>query len=219
MAQASTVKSTILDLFTVKPTYSQGEMRKMEIMCTTTAKPSLFLSRSMMTNSSVTQNAERAVILIFSIGGGLILLFLVIVVTCLIRRSKDLKKVTDDNKVELGSSLSSTPDSQHLLPSDRKQNDTSMTSSDSHSQPESSSDLTDDCVSSPVVNLSITATFNCHLSPGMHTCSHLPPKAETLVPFCSENIPPLSQEEASTLCQQEDGKDALCSVQESGIVL
>lgn len=102
-----------------------------------------------------------------------------------------------------------------------------MTSSDSQSQPDSghsSADWLDrtsqeslpeqPSVSSPMVNLSITATFNCQLNPTTASCSI--PMLTPLTPHAEAPVP-LSQEEVCVSCQQEDGKEALRSVQESGL--
>lgn len=106
-----------------------------------------------------------------------------------------------------------------------------MSSSDSQSQPDSSqSHISGDwlertsqeeslhelpSVSSPLVNLSITATFNCQLNPATASCS-IPMNTSALTPRAEAPVP-LSQEEVCVSCQQEDGKEALQSVQESGL--
>lgn len=108
-----------------------------------------------------------------------------------------------------------------------------MTSSDSLSQPDSNQSHSSGdwlernsqeeslheqpSVSSPLVNLNITATINCHLNPAMASCS-IPVSPSMLAPQADISVP-LSQEEVSIFCQQEDGKEALQSVQESGLCL
>uniref|UniRef100_A0A672QSI3 Tumor necrosis factor receptor superfamily, member 1B n=1 Tax=Sinocyclocheilus grahami TaxID=75366 RepID=A0A672QSI3_SINGR len=127
---------------------------------------------------------------------------------------------------EQDASASSTPDYQRLLPVDRCQKEPSMTSSDSQSQPDSSHSSADwlertsqesipepPSVSSPMVNLSITATFNCQLNPTAASCS-IPLNTSAQTPHVEAPVP-LSQEEVCISCQQEDGKEALRSVQES----
>ncbi len=130
-------------------------------------------------------------------------------------------------QLEQDTSASDTPDSQHLLPVHRCQTEPSMTSSDSQSQPDSSHSSADwlertsqdesipeqPSVSSPMVNLSITATFNCQLNPTSTSCS-IPLNTSARTPHVESPVP-LSQEEVCISCQQEDGKEALQSVQES----
>uniref|UniRef100_A0A8C2II42 Tumor necrosis factor receptor superfamily, member 1B n=1 Tax=Cyprinus carpio TaxID=7962 RepID=A0A8C2II42_CYPCA len=128
--------------------------------------------------------------------------------------------------VERDASVSSTPDHQRLLPVDRCQKEPSMTSSDSQSQPDSSQSSADwlertsqesipeqPSVSSPMVNLSIT--FNCQVNPTTASCS-IPLNTSARTPHVEAPVP-LSQEEVCISCQQEDGKEALRSVQESGL--
>lgn len=119
------------------------------------------------------------------------------------------------------------PDCQCLLPGDRCQKEPSVTSSDSQSQPDSSQSHSSGdwlerisqeeslheqaSISSPLVNLSITATINYQLNPPAASC------AIPVSPSTPDVSVPLSQEEVSVSCQQEDGKEALQSVQESGL--
>ncbi|XP_067287290.1 tumor necrosis factor receptor superfamily member 1B [Pseudorasbora parva] len=153
----------------------------------------------------------------------LVLLTAVMVITCKLRKRKaGLQKVpiTGANKLEQVTSESGIAECQHLLPTDKLQKEPSMTSSDSQSQPDSSQSHSSGdwlertsqeeslpelpSVSSPLVNLNITATFKCQLN-----SSALTPHVEAPLP--------LSQEEVCISCQQEDGKEALQSVQESGL--
>ncbi|XP_062843247.1 tumor necrosis factor receptor superfamily member 1B [Trichomycterus rosablanca] len=94
--------------------------------------------------------------------------------------------------------------------------DPSTSSSDSHSQ---STGISQDCnhvelpsVSNQCVNLSFTATFNCQVNPSSGTCSI--PISPCMQPV--EDEFPLSEEEELCMSsQEEDGKCALPSVQES----
>ncbi|XP_056324374.1 tumor necrosis factor receptor superfamily member 1B isoform X2 [Danio aesculapii] len=190
-------------------------------------------SRAATTNTQETpRNPQPDYMIIICITGAVVLVLLILVmtvVTCKIRERKGLTKVpiTDTNTVEQDPSQSSTPDHQHLLHVDRTQTEPSMSSSDSQSQPDCSQSHSssewlerssqDECpsVSSPVLNLSITATFNCQLNPAAASCS-IPINPSTLMPHAEAPVP-LSQEEVCiSTCQQEDGKEALQSVQESG---
>ncbi|XP_016429336.1 tumor necrosis factor receptor superfamily member 1B-like isoform X2 [Sinocyclocheilus rhinocerous] len=160
----------------------------------------------------------------------LLTLAVTVIIACKLRKRKGLQKVpiTDANKLEQDASASGTPDYQCLLPVDRCQKEPSMTSSDSQSQPDSSHSSADwmertsqdesipeqPSVSSPMVNLSITATFNCQLNPTTASCS-IPLNTSARTPHVEAPVP-LSQEEVCISCQQEDGKEALQSVQESG---
>lgn len=161
----------------------------------------------------------------------LLTLAVLVIIACKLRKRKaGLQKVpiTDANKPEQDASANCTPDYQHLLPVDRCQKEPSMTSSDSQSQPDSSHSSADwlertsqeesipeqPSVSSPMVNLSITATFNCQLNPTTASCS-IPLNTSARTPHVEAPVP-LSQEEVCISCQQEDGKEALQSVQESG---
>ncbi|XP_073681801.1 tumor necrosis factor receptor superfamily member 1B isoform X2 [Garra rufa] len=161
----------------------------------------------------------------------LVLLILAVTVTCLLRKRRGLQKVpiTDVVKVEQDPSVSSTPDHQRLLPNEKDQKEPSMTSSDSQSQPDSSHSSTDwlertsqeeYIPEQPSISvhlqpqISITATFNCQLSPT--TCSIPLSTSATRTPHVETPVP-LSQEEVCISCQQEDGKEALRSVQESGL--
>lgn len=156
----------------------------------------------------------------------------IMMITCTLRNRRGLvmDAMADSNKPEPSPPASVTPERQCLLPIDRCQKEPSMTSSDSQSQPDSSqSHISGDwlertsqeeslheqpSISSPLVNLSITATINCQLNPATASCS-IPVSPSTLVPQADVSVP-LSQEEVSISCQQEDGKEALQSVQESG---
>ncbi|XP_043107387.1 tumor necrosis factor receptor superfamily member 1B [Puntigrus tetrazona] len=153
-----------------------------------------------------------------------------VIIAYRLRKRKGLQKVpiTDDNKQKQDASVSETPDYQRLLPSERCLKEPSMTSSDSQSQPDSSHSSADWLertsqeesipeqlsVSSPF-NLSITATFNCQLNPTAASCS-IPLNTSARTSHVEAPVP-LSQEEVCVSCQQEDGKEALQSVQESGL--
>lgn len=221
----------------VKPLKATPEIWPMNTISTSTVS---VLSSDVKHSSTVTTNAQGTrsnpppdYMTIIYITGAVVLVLLILVmtvVTCKLRERKaGLTKVpiTDVNTVEQDPSQSSTPDHQHLLHVDRTQTEPSMSSSDSQSQPDcgqshSSSEWLerssqDECpsVSSPVLNLSITATFNCQLNPAAASCS-IPINPSTLTPH-AEALVPLSQEEVCTSsCQQEDGKEVLKSVQESG---
>ncbi|XP_026130931.1 tumor necrosis factor receptor superfamily member 5 [Carassius auratus] len=159
----------------------------------------------------------------------LTLLAVMVIIACKLRKRNGLQRyhITDANKMEQDASASSTPDCQHLLPIDRCQKEPSMTSSDSQSQPDSGHSSADwlertsqesipeqPSVSSPMVNLSITATLTCQLNPTTACCS-IPLNTSARTPHVEAPVP-LSQEEVCISCQQEDGKEALQSVQESG---
>ncbi|XP_059393804.1 tumor necrosis factor receptor superfamily member 1B-like isoform X2 [Carassius carassius] len=158
----------------------------------------------------------------------LTLLAVMVIIACKLRKRNGLQRyhITDANKQDV--SASSTPDCQHLLPIDRCQKEPSMTSSDSQSQPDSGHSSADwlertsqesipeqPSVSSPMVNLSITATLTCQLNPTTACCS-IPLNTSARTPHVEAQVP-LSQEEVCISCQQEDGKEALQSVQESGL--
>ncbi|XP_056111272.1 tumor necrosis factor receptor superfamily member 1B [Rhinichthys klamathensis goyatoka] len=206
----------------------------------TTTSPSLLPSSSMTPSTPENQttiglNSDTS-ILIYStviVCGALFLLTLAVMgITCMLRKRKGVHKdpITGGKKVEQDPSKSDIPDCQHLLTADKCQKEPSMSSSDSQSQPDSSqSHISGDwlertsqegsqhelpSVSSPLVNLSITATFNCHLNPATASCS-IPMNTSALTPRAEAPVP-LSQEEVCVSCQQEDGKEALQSVQESG---
>ncbi|XP_058229544.1 tumor necrosis factor receptor superfamily member 1B [Hemibagrus wyckioides] len=141
-----------------------------------------------------------------------------------IRHRKAMFKPAVHDVVEAGSCNNSAPlcsqtENQGLLADNSSSSDPSTSlSSDSHSQ---GTGVSQDClhveqpsVSSPVVNVSFTATINCQVNPATGYCSvpispcvHLP-----------EPEFPLSQEEELCVsCEQEDSKDAIQSVQESGM--
>ncbi|XP_065115200.1 tumor necrosis factor receptor superfamily member 1B [Paramisgurnus dabryanus] len=164
----------------------------------------------------------------------LVVLILTVIVTGIIYKNRKGNKGSvnveaDSNKSEQSPSANDTPEHQRLIPVDKCQKEPSMTSSDSQSQPDSSqSHISGDwlertsqeeslpeqpSISSPLVNVSITTTFNCHLNPTTATCS-IPVSPSALTPHSVTSVP-LSQEEVCISCQQEDGKEALQSVQES----
>ncbi|XP_026077556.1 tumor necrosis factor receptor superfamily member 1B-like [Carassius auratus] len=215
-----------------KPGSIWGKMQAIQLMNTTTTTTTT-TSTVVLLSRVTTDTAGYQDFMIYcsvGVGIGLVVLILgVMVITCMLRKRKGLQKVpiTDDKKVEQDPSASSTPDYQRLLLVDRCQKEPSMTSSDSQSQPDSghsSADWLDrtsqeslpeqPSVSSPMVNLSITATFNCQLNPTTASCSI--PMLTPLTPHAEAAVP-LSQEEVCVSCQQEDGKEALRSVQESGL--
>ncbi|XP_058646498.1 tumor necrosis factor receptor superfamily member 1B isoform X2 [Onychostoma macrolepis] len=213
--------------------WSQNE-RKQRMNKTTTSLPPL---SSKTPNTSTTliktpfYNSIDMIYCIVIVVCVLVLLTLtgLVIITCKFRKRKGLQKVpiTDANKPEQDAPANGTPDCQHLLPNDRCQKEPSMTSSDSQSQPDSSHSSADwlertsqeesipeqPSVSSPMVNLSITATFNCQLNPTSASCS-IPLNTSARTPHVEAPVP-LSQEEVCISCQQEDGKEALQSVQES----
>ncbi|GAA6077590.1 tumor necrosis factor receptor superfamily member 1B, partial [Tachysurus ichikawai] len=110
------------------------------------------------------------------------------------------------------------PTENHVLLADSSSDPSTSLSSDSHSQ---GTGVSQDClhveqpsVSSPVVNLSFTATINCQVNPATGCCS-IPISPCVQLP---EPEFPLSQEEELCVsCEQEDSKDAIQSVQESGM--
>ncbi|KAK2874839.1 hypothetical protein Q8A67_021992 [Cirrhinus molitorella] len=207
---------------------SQTQETLQMIPTTTVISTSLTsLSRATPTNSN---SEQQPLIYYIVIVAGLVFLIVAVAITCLLRKKKaGLQKVpiTDAVKVEQDPSANGTPDNQRLLPMEKGLKEPSMTSSDSQSQPDSSHSSTDwlertsqeeyipeqPSISSPMVNLSITATFNCHLNPT--TCSIPLSTSATRTPHVETPVP-LSQEEVCISCQQEDGKEALQSVQESG---
>ncbi|XP_016296940.1 tumor necrosis factor receptor superfamily member 1B-like isoform X1 [Sinocyclocheilus anshuiensis] len=209
-----------------EPSNFRGQTQEMQRMNTSTTSSLAPSSRA----TSSTPVGQDDMIYFTVVGIVLVLLILaVMVITCKLRKRKaGLQKVpiTDGNKLEKDASASSTPDYQRLLPVDRCQKEPSMTSSDSQSQPDSSHSSADwlertsqesipepPSVSSPMVNLSITATFNCQLNPSTASCS-IPLNTSARTPHVEAPVP-LSQEEVCISCQQEDGKEALRSVQES----
>ncbi|XP_059385846.1 tumor necrosis factor receptor superfamily member 1B [Carassius carassius] len=215
-----------------KPTHPKqpSSIRGKRLMNTTTTTTSTLVLLSRVKPDTA---GDQDVIIYCSVGVGIVLVLLILVVTvitCKLRKRKGLQKVsiTDDKKIEQDPSASSTPDYQRLLLVDRCQKEPSMTSSDSQSQPDSSHSSADwlertsqesipeqPSVSSPMVNLSITATFNCQLNPRTASCS-FPLNTSARTPHAEAPVP-LSQEEVCVSCQQEDGKEALRSVQESGL--
>ncbi|XP_051529486.1 tumor necrosis factor receptor superfamily member 1B-like isoform X2 [Myxocyprinus asiaticus] len=180
-----------------------------------------------------TSNPEQyTMTIIYVITGSMLglLMLTVIVIICRFRNRKGVKKavIIENNKQEQGSLANCRPDCQFLLPVDGCQKEPSVTSLDSQSQPDSNQSHSSNdwlegasqeetlpeqpSVSSPLVNLSITATFNCQMTP---TCCSIPLSPATLIPKAEAPVR-LSQEEVCISCQQEDGKEALQSVQESG---
>ncbi|KAI5622940.1 tumor necrosis factor receptor superfamily, member 1B precursor [Silurus asotus] len=101
---------------------------------------------------------------------------------------------------------------------DSSSDPSTASSSDSHSQ---GTGVSQDClhaehstVSSPIVNLSFTATINCQVNPTTGSCSiPISPCVHSLEP----EFPLSQEEELSVSCEQEDSKDAIQSVQESGM--
>ncbi|XP_060714127.1 tumor necrosis factor receptor superfamily member 1B [Tachysurus vachellii] len=159
------------------------------------------------------------------IGLPVITLLVVLLITAFfIRHRKALLKPTVRDAVEARPCESSAhlcnPTENHVLLADSSSSSDPSTSlsSDSHSQ---GTGVSQDClhveqptVSSPVVNLSFTATINCQVNPGTGCCS-IPISPCVQVP---EPEFPLSQEEELCVsCEQEDSKDAIQSVQESGM--
>ncbi|XP_051768083.1 tumor necrosis factor receptor superfamily member 1B isoform X2 [Ctenopharyngodon idella] len=201
----------------------------------TTTTPSLLPSSSTTASKTTTSSDIDTPTIIYCtviVCGVLVLLTLaVMVITCKLRKRKGIKKVpvAGGNKLVQDSSESGTLDHHCLLHADKCQKEPSMTSSDSQSQPDSSQSHSSGdwlertsqeesipeqlSVSSPLVNLSITATFNCQVNPTTASCS-IPLNPSTLTPHIEAPVP-LSQEEVCISCQQEDGKEALQSVQES----
>ncbi|KAI4889944.1 hypothetical protein NFI96_015106 [Prochilodus magdalenae] len=122
--------------------------------------------------------------------------------------------------------LFSKPECQRLLKNSQMDptmsSSSSSSSSDSHSQSTGASQdsiHTDQpVVSSPCVNVSFTATFNCQVNPTMGSCSI--PINSVVQPQPAQTEVPLSQEEQlGVSCEEENTKDALQSVQESGMTV
>lgn len=211
---------------------------KVESM-STTVTPSLLPSSSMTpstpeNHTTIGPNPDTPILMYCSvIVCGVLLALAVMGITCMLRKRKGVQKVAIPGgiNIERVPSKSDIPDCQHLLTTNKCQKEPSMSSSDSQSQPDSSqSHISGDwlertsqeeslhelpSVSSPLVNLSITATFNCQLNPATASCS-IPMNTSALTPRAEAPVP-LSQEEVCVSCQQEDGKEALQSVQESGL--
>ncbi|KAK3536752.1 hypothetical protein QTP86_022993 [Hemibagrus guttatus] len=154
----------------------------------------------------------------------MLVVLLISTVICCTHHRKAMFKPAVHDAVEAGLCKKSAPlcsqTENHVLLADNSSSSDPSTSlsSDSHSQ---GTGVSQDClhveqpsVSSPVVNVSFTATINCQVNPAMGYCSvpispcvHLP-----------EPEFPLSQEEELCMsCEQEDSKDAIQSVQESGM--
>ncbi|XDV51241.1 hypothetical protein PO909_020160 [Leuciscus waleckii] len=205
----------------------------------TTTTPSLLPSSSMTPSTPENQTTigpkpDTSSLIYYTVivCGVLVLLVLltlaVMGITCMLRKRKGEHKVPIPGvkKLEQDPSKNNIPDCQLLLTADKCQKEPSMSSSDSQSQPDSSqSHISGDwlertsqeelpSVSSPLVNLSITATFNCQVNPATASCS-IPMNTSALTPRAEAPVP-LSQEEVCVSCQQEDGKEALQSVQECG---
>ncbi|XP_053509362.1 tumor necrosis factor receptor superfamily member 1B [Ictalurus furcatus] len=150
------------------------------------------------------------------------LLMVLLIATFCICHRKALAKPAVHEGVEARQSLNSvhlsSPTENQGLLADSNSDPSTSSSSDSHSQ---GTGMSQDCihveqpaVSSPVLNLSITATFNCQVNPATGSCS-IP-----ISPCVHQPEPefPLSQEEELCVsCEQEDSKDAIQSVQESGM--
>ncbi|KAK7119091.1 hypothetical protein R3I94_021063 [Phoxinus phoxinus] len=214
----------------------QNLTEKAQPMDTTTTHAPLSPSSSMTPSTPEIQtttgpNPETPILIYCAVivCGVLVLLTLAVMgIICMLRKRKGVQKVPipGGKKLERVPSKNDIPDCQHLLTADKCQKEPSMSSSDSQSQPDSSqSHISGDwpertsqeespSVSSPLVNLSITATFNCQLNPATASCS-IPMNTSALTPRAEAPVP-LSQEEVCVSCQQEDGKEALQSVQESG---
>ncbi|XP_051531755.1 tumor necrosis factor receptor superfamily member 1B-like isoform X2 [Myxocyprinus asiaticus] len=230
-------KGVPMDPWQVKPRGFQSFTQETQPM-NMTVTPSLPASSRVMTSTitilskpnsvrvNSTPEPPYTMTIIYCIvitGAMLILLMLtVMVITCRFRYRKGIIKaeIVEDNKQEQGLLA-------NYLPTDGCQKEPSMTSSDSHSQPDSSQSHSSSdwierasqeetlpeqpSVSSPLVNLSITATFNCQMNPA---CCSIPLTPAALTPKAEAPVQ-LSQEEVCISCQQEDGKEALQSVQES----
>ncbi|XP_036415589.1 tumor necrosis factor receptor superfamily member 1B [Colossoma macropomum] len=156
-----------------------------------------------------------------------VLLFLLTMTTFVIRHRKGLtKQPVTEAEPGLASDLAlpySKTECQHLLVDSKTDPSTSSSSSsDSHSQSTGASQdsiHTDQpVVSSPCVNVSITATFNCQVNPTTGSCSI--PISPVVQPQPVQTEPPLSQEEElGVSCEEENSKDASQSVQESGMTM
>ncbi|XP_027024593.1 tumor necrosis factor receptor superfamily member 1B [Tachysurus fulvidraco] len=159
------------------------------------------------------------------IGLPIITLLVVLLITAFsIRHRKALLKPTFPDAAEARPCKSSahlcSPTENHVLLADSSSSSDPSTSlsSDSHSQGTGVSQeflhVEQPNVSSPVVNLSFTATINCQVNPATGCCSI--PISPCVQP--PEPEFPLSQEEELCVsCEQEDSKDAIQSVQESGM--
>ncbi|XP_051966906.1 tumor necrosis factor receptor superfamily member 1B-like isoform X4 [Xyrauchen texanus] len=203
--------------------------RVMTSTITTLSNPNSVRANSV--HESLTMNTIYCIVITVAM---LVLLTLtVMLITCRFRYRKGIvagivkAEIVEDKKQEQGLLVNCTPDCPLLLPTNGCQKEPSMTSSESHSQPDSSqSHISSDwiehasqeetlpeqpSVSSPLVNLSITATFNCQMNPA---CCSIPLTPAMLTPKGEAPVQ-LSHEEVCISCQQEDGKEALQSVQES----
>uniref|UniRef100_A0A672P523 Tumor necrosis factor receptor superfamily member 1B-like n=1 Tax=Sinocyclocheilus grahami TaxID=75366 RepID=A0A672P523_SINGR len=199
------------------------ETQRMNTTTTTSLPPSSSTTPSTSTTLSRIRSSDSKEMIYYIVIVVCVLVLLTLAVTVIIACKLRKRKGT----LEQDASESGTPDYQRLLPVDRCQKEPSMTSSDSQSQPDSSHSSADwmertsqeesmpeqPSVSSPMVNLSITATFNCQLNPTTASCS-IPLNTSARTPHVEAPVP-LSQEEVCISCQQEDGKEALQSVQES----
>ncbi|XP_050979055.1 tumor necrosis factor receptor superfamily member 1B [Labeo rohita] len=216
-----------------------SETQETQGMITTTTIITTSLLPLSSTNPSLTAKASASGafnqndMIFYTVISVTVLVVLILLVLAagiyILRKRKGLRKVpiTDINKVEQDTSASGTPDCQHLLSIEKGQKEPSMTSSDSQSQHGSSHSSTDwlertsqeeyipeqPSISSPMVNVSITATFQLN-----QTTAALsnPLSTPAWTPHVEAPVP-LSQEEVCISCQQEDGKEALRSVQESGL--
>nr|XP_055040559.1 tumor necrosis factor receptor superfamily member 1B [Misgurnus anguillicaudatus] len=234
-----TTKKILTILPTMKPRAPQIRTEAVPHITTSTSMPpsaGVTLRNRTLTLSKPTPD-DYSMTFIYCAGIVVVLVFLILTVTVtwIICKNRKGNKgsmnvvIADSNKSEQSPSANSAPEHQRLLPGDRCQKEPSMTSSDSQSQPDSSqSHISGDwlertsqeeslpeqpSISSPLVNVSITTTFNCHLNPTTATCS-IPVSPSALTPHSVTSVP-LSQEEVCISCQQEDGKEALQSVQES----
>ncbi|MCJ8744644.1 hypothetical protein PDJAM_G00121020 [Pangasius djambal] len=150
-----------------------------------------------------------------------LLVVLLIATFCICHRKALVKPAVHDG-IEAGQCsnsvhLSSPTENQGLL-ADSSSDPSTSSSSDSHSQ---GTGVSQDClhvepppVSSPVLNVSITATFNCQVNPTTGSCS-IP--ISPSVPPPEPEFPLSQEEELCVSCEQEDSKDAIQSVQESGM--
>ncbi|XP_066527486.1 tumor necrosis factor receptor superfamily member 1B isoform X2 [Hoplias malabaricus] len=156
-------------------------------------------------------------IVVGAVAGAAVVLVLLTVTFIICHRKGLWKPPIQEAEVPV-QALDNQTESEHLL-ADGKKDTTSSSSSSSDSQSQCTGASLDSIhteqpmVSSPCVNVSITATFNCHVNPNNGTCSI--PISQTVMP---EVQLPLSQEEQLRVsCEEENTKDHLQSVQESGM--
>ncbi|XP_060766868.1 tumor necrosis factor receptor superfamily member 1B [Neoarius graeffei] len=219
----SPIPSTTPSLVTTRPWTTRAKASSSPTEPPTKPSTSVLQSTSMCISSVVSPPSLDNLYIGLWIGLLVVtaLVVLLIVGFCICHR-KGLGKPAIRDAVEVGQCSNSvhliSPTEHHGLLADSSSDPSTSSSSDSHSQ---GTGVSQDClhvdppiVSSPIVNLNIT--LNCQMNPPPPTipCSiPVSPCVQVLEPEF-----PISQEEEHCVsCEQEDSKDAMQSVQETGM--